>query len=340
MKNQECEYFKGKDPNAVVDRNIDIMYTVSATVTDPQSCPLTNKPRMTPDGFGFITDVGIKSKLRQTVHDFFGCEMRITDGGVLSLKDGEVATSLGINLKEAADAAAAEEGEEGESAEGEVKAVKGKEPKRALKMPAKGGEREEMRHKLLVGLAKRYWDARVFGATLTSPWNSKLPGPVQMQFAMSEDPIEVMFVKITRMCVANEKEKDKNKDSTFGDKPMVRFGLYRTLITVNALQAARLGCCTWGDIDKLVHALKFIWSHTKSATRAGMAFERLDMFVHSDRKGGSVPSERIERAVHVSRNARSESPTSILDFDITVDELPEVEHTCITLVPASAVKAA
>lgn len=331
MKTTTCNYFLAKDANAVVDRMVDIVCLASATNSNPQGDPLTNKPRRTSDGFGLITPPGLKNKVRQTVTNLYGDEMYIVKDAVLSERVEEVA------LKNKIDAAGIDDGEESEEGASE----EGKDAKKPGKkrITSDGKQRDDLRQKIKEALAERYWDIRVFGGVLTAPWNSPIHGPVQFGFAVSENIIEVMFTKITRCCIANRDLKDKNKDNTFGDLPVVRFGLYGFTITVNPFVADKIGRCTWGDIDKLVHALQFMWSHTKAANRAGMAFERIDIFTH-DKKGGSVPSERIARSFHIQQNANNEEPTSIRDFDVTVDKIPGVEHNAILLVPQAEANAA
>ena len=65
-------------------------------------------------------------------------------------------------------------------------------------------------------------------------------GPVQLTFARSIDPVSAKSHTVTRCCVTREKDAE-DKNSTFGNKNTVSYGLYRMHGFISATDAAKTG---------------------------------------------------------------------------------------------------
>jgi CRISPR-associated protein Csd2 len=332
----ESKYFKGKDVANVVDVNVDLINWFSATLANAQGDPLAgNSPRITPDGFGFVTPAGIKAKLRRRYAEFCGENIMIEKDAILDERVTLALTAAGIKIDDLVSDENPDPSVETPPAdeEGPAKA-KDEEPKDETKGKGKKGKKgkDEKRtvsrgDKLsaIKAVADYYHDFALFGGVLTKPFNVGVRGPIQFGMSFSVNPIQNIPVKITRMAVANQEEA-KNKVSTMGDMPITRYGLYKTEISVNPFDAEKVGT-TWGQLDQFVEALRFIWSHTRAGSRHGMAFERLDIFLHS-KKGGSAPSDAVYRSVDC---LPTEDPTSIKHFTFTEIPLRGVHHSTVEL---------
>jgi Cas7 group CRISPR-associated protein Csh2 len=335
-------YFPTKDTDQIIDLTVDISVLSSATMSNPQGDPNAgNMSRQTSDGFGYFTPAGFKFKLRsryeEALLDQAGQPHRIwiKKGAVLSEGVEEACKSIGIDVHALAgdenenkdvDTPLADENEgETEAAQPETKGKVKKAPKG--KKPSKKPIDRETKNRVIQALAKLFVDFKMFGGVLTKPFNVGVRGAIQIGMSFSVDLVQAIDIKITRGCVASAEEA-ASKEVTMGNMHVIRFGLYRTDIAISPFVAERVGL-TWGDLDQFLDACKFIWSHSRAGARQGMAFERLDVFLH-DKKGGSVPSEAIARALKVTRNT-SELPTSINDYEIEVAPLPGVTHTSYSL---------
>jgi CRISPR-associated protein Csd2 len=334
-------YFPTKDAEKIVDTNVDAVCFVTATMSNIQGDPNGgSNPRVTPDGYGYFTPPGFKAKVRKRYLDVItgadGQPTRIwiQKDAVLSRGVEEACKAVGLDITNLAsdenddpnvETPAADEAPPPVEVEAKGKGKKKVEPR---KLPVT----REQKETAIRACAAYLKDFALFGGVLTKPFNVGVKGPIQVGMSFSVNPIAILPIKITRMAVANEKEAE-SKVSTMGDLNVVRFGLYRTDITVSPFDAARMGL-TWGDLDTFFDVCQFIWSHTRAGARGGVAFERLDLFLH-DKKGGSCPSEAIFRSVIIDQKS-AEVPTSIRDFDFRVRSIPGVTHSVVRLLEEEA----
>ena len=159
-----------------------------------------NMPRVDPEtGYGLVTDVCIKRKIRNYVEDV----MEDATGYGIYIKDG---VPLNVSDRRAYDAVL-----------GEGKKLEKKDP--------------EIDAKLRDFMCANFYDVRTFGAVMTTFVKDKLNcgqvrGPVQIGFARSIDPIVRQDVAITRVTVTTEADYAK-KDTEMGRKQIIPYALYR-----------------------------------------------------------------------------------------------------------------
>lgn len=222
-----------------------------------------NLPRMDPEtGRGLVSDVCLKRKLRNYVAE--------TSAGQ---------TGLEIYMAE--------------------RAVLNRQHARAyeaqdLKSEAKKLPKQEKEAKALTAwMCANFFDIRTFGAVMTTEVNcGQVRGPVQLSFAMSEEPIMPLEISITRSSVTNEKDVDKER--TMGRKHIVPYGLYKVHGFINAKLAERTGFSE-DDLNLLLDGFRDMFDFDRSAARGMMASRRMIIFRHQSALGNAQAHRLFER---------------------------------------------
>lgn len=249
-----------------------------------------NMPRLDPEtGFGLVTDVCLKRKIRNYVEltkgEQAGFHIYVQEKAVLNNRNKLAYTALGIepNTKD-------------------------------KKLP----KDEEKAKALTAWMCENFFDIRTFGAVMTTEVNTgQVRGPVQICFARSVEPVMPMEVSITRMAVTNEK--DFEKERTMGRKFIVPYGLYRVEGFVSAPLAEKTGF-TEQDAQLLWEALCNMFENDHSAARGKMSTRKLIVFKHDSRMG-NAPAHSLFDRVHCARvDSGSAAPArAFADYAIHVD---------------------
>ncbi len=270
-----------------------------------------NMPRIDPEtGFGLVTDVCLKRKIRNYVEMVKegepGYGIYIREDVPLNRSDNQALEYLGISADN----------------EKAVKELKKKDPDADLKI------RDFM--------CRNFYDIRTFGAVMTTFVKAALNcgqvrGPVQLGFARSIDPIISQEVTITRVAITTEKDAEK-KNTEMGRKNIVPYGLYRAEGFVSANLARKVTGFSEDDLQLLWDAIINMFENDHSAARGKMAVRKLIVFKHS-KELGDCPAYRLFDAVEVSRNDGIEYPRNYKDYTVTVhmDQIPdtvEVSELC------------
>jgi len=255
---------------------------------------------------GIISDVCIKRKIRNYIELVHGHE----PGYSIFIREGNL---LNRALEEAA-----------KKVEPDVKKDK------------ENHERKSSITKRREEMCATYYDVRAFGAVMSTGDYSagQVRGPVQRGFARSIDPIFTQEVSIARIAITNEK--DEGKDTTFGKKYIVPYGLYRMEGYISALLANK----TFGedpekedgtvkmrgtgfseeDLDILWKAIINMFEHDHSASRGKMVVRKLIVFKHESHLG-SAPSHLLFDAVKVEKREDVIVPRKFSDYDITIGQI-------------------
>lgn len=255
-----------------------------------------NMPRIDPEtGFGIVTDVCLKRKIRNYVELVQGDKT----GYRIHIKEG---TALNQNHEEA------------------YKAVDGLTPGEKAKPDGVDKARQWM--------CANFFDVRTFGAVMSTGDNcGQVRGPVQINFSRSIDPIMQQEVTITRQAVTRKEDIDKER--TMGRKHIVPYGLYRAEGYVSA-KLANDGAKAKGtgfsedDLSLLWDALINMFEHDHSAARGKMATRKLIVFKHASDLG-NAPSHLLFDRVTVARKPEVTMPRSFSDYAVTINkiDLPE-----------------
>ena len=195
--------------------------------------------------------------------------------------------------------------------------------------PDKKGDAEAV-EKARRWMCQTYWDVRTFGAVMSTGVNcGQVRGPVQITFALSEDPIAMQEQSITRKAVATQREADEQiakhgmVTGTMGDKQLVPYGLYRAHGFVSPHLASGTGF-TEADLQLLWSGLTQMFEHDRSASRGEMATRGLYVFEHESPLG-NAPAHRLFERVTVARADTEPPPRDFSDYRVAVDaaDLPQ-----------------
>lgn len=275
--------------NFSVATRVDIFGTFIANNTLPNGDPnMANAPRVDSDGFGIISDVCQKFKIRARVATIadgkFGYEMFIKptalDDRTLDAKvkeftvDNEIDVarlkehffdirSMGAVLISSKTGGEDESGADEETTDAKPKRAKGK---------GKGNKDKKN--------------------------TDHVTGCVSVAFAKSTEPISIQDISLIRCAIQSEAEKEKGNRNTMGNKYIVTHAVYRFGISVNARRAAQNGFSD-EDLSVLIEAVRTIFFDDESAARPAGGLDVGSMFVatHSSIDGDESTMKTFARMV-------------------------------------------
>lgn len=251
-----------------------------------------NSPRMDAEtGYGYITDVCLKRKIRNYVEL---CKEGEPGYNILIKPD----KSLNAKFSEAYDAEGLPHTKE------------------------KSKKAEDIR-KVRDYMCRNYFDVRAFGAVMSTGDDpcGIVRGPVQINFAKSISPINIEEVAITRQARTTEERKETG-ETEMGKKSMIPYGLYRAEGYVSAAQANKVTGLSEDDLELLWNAIINMFENDHSAARGKMCMRKLYVFKHSTVLGNH-PSNLLFEKITVKEKA-DQLPRAFSDYEIQVDrDMPE-----------------
>ena len=273
---------------STLQNKIDFVALVSVSMANANGDPLNgNRPRTDYNGFGEISDVCIKRKIRNRMQDlghkvFVQSDDRCNDG-CGSLSERAAAVLKGVKNREEYAQKACETWMDVRTF-GQVFAFKGKDA---------GG--------VSVGVR----------------------GPVSIHQAVSVSPIEVQSLQITKS--VNGEPGEKRSSDTMGMKHFVQFGLYELKGSINVQLAEKTGF-TEEDAQVVKECLRTLFVNDASAARPDGSMEVVKLYWwRHNCKEGQYSSARVHRSVKVALKDPELVPSSVGDYVITLDELPGLE---------------
>lgn len=277
-----------------LNNKVDFALVFRVQNANPNGDPLNgNRPRTTSDGFGEVSDVALKRKLRNRLQDageriFVQSEDR-SDDGELSLSD-RYATF-----------------------------------KKTL-------DKDEVASKSLMyqRACEQWYDVRAFGQVFaykakgdkdSDAVSLGVRGPVSIQPAFSLDQIAIDDIEITKSVNSETTDTGKKSADTMGFKYRVAgSAIYATYGSINT-QLASLTGFSDEDANKLKEALLTIFENDESSARPAGSMEVIDLvwFTHNNRSG-QYSSARVHRAVNINP-----------DGTVSVDSaaIPELKYEII-----------
>ena len=262
---------------------IDFTLFVSVSNANPNGDPLNgNRPRINLDGYGEISDVCVKRKIRNRFQDlgqrvFVQPDDR-TDDGFRSLKDraeGCEELNKEISRKKKAD------------------------------------------RDLCAQIACKEWiDVRSFGQVFAFKGEDVsfgVRGPVSIHQAVSLSPVDVISMQITKS-VNSEAGKESKASDTMGTKHRIRFAVYKVMGSVNVQLAEKTGF-SQEDAEILKESLKTLFENDASSARPDGSMEvcRMYWWQHAE-KTPAVSSGKIQRSFKINEVNR---PSKFEDYNIT-----------------------
>lgn len=273
-----------------LQNKIDFAMTFSVVNANPNGDPLNgNRPRTTADGYGEISDVALKRKIRNRLQD---------EGERIYVQMDERSDDGAKSLADRYDA--------------------------FYKQLAKDEQKDDslLRQKLCA----RWIDVRAFGQVFALKKSTSkndavsigIRGPVTIQSAFSTQPVVIDDVQITKS-VNGETAKTGGKASdTMGMKYRISGrAIYVTYGSISPQLAEKTGFSS-EDAEKIKSALLTLFENDESSARPAGSMEVLNVvwFTHNCR-GGQYSSAKVHRSAQVHDNGC-----------ITVDEsmIPDLHY--------------
>lgn len=276
-----------------LQEKIDFAVVFAVSHANPNGDPLTgNRPRETYDGYGEISDVCLKRKIRNRLMDF---------GQRVFVQSDDRSNDGYKSLKERADA------------NPELK---------------KAGKDKDSFAK---AACQSWIDVRSFGQVFAFKGKGKsgdgvsvgVRGPVSIHSAFSVDPIISSSLQITKS--VNGEPGEKKASDTMGMKHRVDFGLYVTYGSINCQLAEKTGF-TSDDAELIKKALRTLFKNDVSSARPDGSMEvvKLYWWTHNC-KDGQYSSAKVHRLLHIVKKDGVEIARSAEDYQITCDTLPNLD---------------
>lgn len=287
---------------ATLSNKIDFAVIVSVNNANPNGDPLNgNRPRVNYDGFGELSDVSIKRKIRNRVMTMEGFSIFVQSDD--NRKDDY------RSLRQ--------------RAEGVLKNVDMKNDK-----------------KYREAACKEWFDVRAFGQVFAYSGGKKggkkgaegeeggdasgvsigIRGPVSIHPAFSVAPVldRISSTQITKS-VSGEGDGTKRGSDTMGMKHRVDHGVYIFYGTMNPQLAQQTGFSD-KDADALKEAIQTLFRNDASSARPEGSMEVFKVYWWKHNSpNGQYSSAKVHRLLKVERQA--EEPKSIEDYKITLGKL-------------------
>lgn len=267
----------------------DFKVIFSVKNANPNGDPLNgNRPRQDFEGYGEVSDVAIKRKIRNRLQDM---------GESIFIQSNDRSADGFTNLKDRLESVP------------ELKKILGDKKKADVNAFAK--------------LACENWlDVRAFGQVFAfsgTQVSVGVRGPVSVQLAESVEPVEINSMQITKS--VNSVPGDGKGSDTMGTKHFVTQGLYVFNGSINPQLAEKTGF-TDEDAEKILETLKSLFENDASSARpeGSMTVEKVYWWKHPS-KAGVYPSAKVHRSIHLAKKKEVDIPHSIEDYDITVTSL-------------------
>lgn len=269
---------------SALNNKIDFVALVTVKNANSNGDPLDgNRPRIDYNGFGEISDVCIKRKIRNRMQDM---------GNAIFVQSADRSDDGFNSLSERASAA--------------MKNVK---------------DRDEYAKKACETWIDVRTFGQVFAFKSDKTGVSVgVRGPVSVHQAVSVSPVEIESMQITKS--VNGEPGEKKASDTMGMKHFVRFGLYEIKGSINVQLAEKTGF-SQEDAETVKECLRTLFVNDASSARpeGSMEVVKLYWWQHNC-KEGNYSSAKVHRSVRVELKNADTFPESIDDYVITVDELP------------------
>lgn len=261
---------------------------------------MDNQPRQNYNGFGYMTDVCIKRKIRDCVS---------------LLKENDPSYNMYVAKDDVALESKAMEFVEENGGYENIKELSTQDRVALVKN----------------GFKKKYFDVRAFGGVVTSftkdkYFDGQIRGAVQIGFAESLEEILPQKISISRVSIQTEKDL-KEKKSELGCKWVVPYAVYKFEGHINPFVAEKNGFSE-EDKEVLFDAILKMFDFGNSSSKTGLSLLKMFVFEHSSRLGDCNFNK-------ISNSFRIEKTVSDLgeygyDIDVVKDKLPStVSVSCI-----------
>lgn len=272
---------------------IDFAVVFCVKNANPNGDPLNgNRPRETYDGFGEVSDVCLKRKIRNRMMDLgYPVFVQSDDKNVDGIRSLSERASAAPELKEA------------------------------------GKDKE----KYAAAACEKWMDVRTFGQVFAFKGKGSegdgvsvgVRGPVSIQTAVSVEPIDISSMQITKS--VNSEPSEKKSSDTMGMKHRVDFGMYVTYGSINHQLAEKTGF-TDEDAEVIRQILITMFENDASSARpeGSMEVYKVVWWRHNSFLG-QYSSAKVHKCLQVRKKPEIDVPKCPDDFEITVVEMPDLK---------------
>ena len=275
-----------------LQHKIDFVALLSVERANANGDPLNgNRPRTDYNGFGEMSDVCIKRKLRNRMQDLGQAVFVQTadrcDYGYGSLSERASATLKGV-----------------------------KDPDEYAKTACE------------TWLDVRTF-GQVFAFKDNKGVSIGVRGPVSIHQAVSVSPVDVESMQITKSVNGEKSAKGQRTSDTMGMKHFVRFGVYLLKGSINVQLAEKTGF-SQEDADIVKECLRTLFVNDASSARpeGSMEVQRLYWWEHNC-KDGQYSSAKVHRSVKVTPKDGVQIPERFDDYNVELEPLPGLEAEII-----------
>ncbi len=267
------------------ENKVDFAVLVSVKNANPNGDPLNgNRPRTDYNGFGEISDVCIKRKLRNRMQDLGQCIFVQSDD---RCDDGKLSLS-----------------------------------ERAKEDFAKIKSMDEFAKKACEKWMDVRSFGQLFAFKGFECASVGVRGPVSLHQAVSYDPVEIISMQITKSVSGDRKSESERGSDTMGMKHYVKFGLYEIKGSINVQLAEKTGFSV-EDAEIIKECLRTLFVNDASSARPDGSMEVIKVYWwQHDCKEGQYSSAKVHRSLKVSLKEGVSVPESADDYIILLEELP------------------
>ncbi len=265
---------------------IDFAVLVSVTNANSNGDPLNgNRPRTDYNGYGEISDVCVKRKIRNRMQDL---------GNTVFVQSEDRSDDGAKSLKERAK---------------DFEKIK---------------EQDEFAKKACEKWIDVRAFGQVFAFNGFGCKSVGVRGPVSIHQAVSIDPVEINSMQITKSVSGDKKDGQDRGSDTMGMKHFVRFGLYEIKGSINVQLAEKTGF-TEEDADTIKQCLRTLFINDASSARPDGSMEVVKVYWwRHNCKDGQYSSAKVHRSLNVCLKEGVEVPSSVDDYNISVELLDQL----------------
>lgn len=276
---------------SALSKKIDFAILISVENANPNGDPLCgNRPREDYDGYGEISDVCLKRKIRNRLIDMH-------ESVFVQSNDHRVDSYKSLKTR-------AEGCEE-------------------LKKASNGKDTDQDK---FAKIACEQWiDVRSFGQVFAFKGDKVsvgVRGPVTISIAKSVSPVDIISMQIVKS--VNSEDKTERASDTMGMKHRVAFGLYLAKGSINCQLAEKTGFRD-EDAEKIKEAMRTLLENDASSARPEGSMEVCALYWwEQEGKTPKYSSAKVQRSLQVTLKEGVIKPKRFEDYDVQVAPLDGV----------------
>ena len=276
---------------STLSKKIDFAILISVENANPNGDPLCgNRPREDYDGYGEISDVCLKRKIRNRLID-------MNESVFVQSNDHRVDSYKSLKTR-------AEGCEE-------------------LKKASNGKDTDQDEFARIA--CEQWMDVRSFGQVFAFKGDKVsvgVRGPVTISIAKSVSPVDIISMQIVKS--VNSEDKTERASDTMGMKHRVAFGLYLAKGSINCQLAEKTGFRD-EDAEKFKEAMRTLLENDASSARPEGSMEVCALYWwEQEGKTPKYSSAKVQRSLQVTLKEGVIKPKRFEDYDVQVAPLDGV----------------